>query len=190
MKPINTDAMGKSKFQAAIEFTKNLFTTGAFTETSRGVEVEICAHLPTGPNKIVVEFGMGYGNITREILSRLAPDSKLYAFEVNAEFCKTVKDENLDERLVVVNDSAENMNQHIEGQVDGFISSIPFTFIPKEVGDQIIRASYEKLNPGCYFSQVLYSAFHFKRFEKVFDESSKKVLKNIPLEFIYHCKKR
>lgn len=182
--------MQNRKLRNAIQLAKNLFTTGAFKETSRGVELEICARLPQGPGKVVVEYGMGHGNITREILSRLAPDAKLYAFEVNAEFCQVVKDEIRDERLVIVNDSAENLGKHVATPVDGFISSIPFTFIPKETGDQIIRLSYEKLNQGCYFSQVLYSGFHFKRFEKVFDESSKKVLKNIPMEYIYHCRKK
>ncbi|MBK8493513.1 MAG: methyltransferase domain-containing protein [Saprospirales bacterium] len=181
--------MGKTKLQTAIQFTKNLFTTGAFTETSRGVELEICTKLPQGPNKVVVEFGMGHGNITKEILRKISPDSKVYSFEVNPEFCEYVKNEIKDKRLVVVNDSAENMSKHIEGMVDAFISSIPFTFIPKEVGDEIIRLSFESTNPGGYFSQVLYSGFHFKRFEKVYDECHMKVLRNIPLEFIYHCKK-
>lgn len=179
-----------SKLQTAIQFTKNLFTTGAFTETSRGVEVEICSKLPAGANKVIVEFGMGHGNITREILSKVSKDSKVYSFEVNKDFCEYVEKEIKDPRLVVVNDAAENMDKYVKGPVDAFISSIPFTFIPKEVGDEIIRLSYEKLNSGCYFSQVLYSGFHFRRFEKIFDESIKKVLVNIPLEFIYHCKKQ
>jgi len=183
--------MAKRKLQTAIEFTKNLFTTGAFAETSRAVELEICEHIPREPGKVVVEYGMGYGNITREILSRLAPDARLYAFEVNADFCKAVKDAIPDQRLVIVNDSAENLHKHVKEPVHGFVSSIPFTFIPKETGDRIIRDAYEKLASGGYFSQVLYSAFHFKRFERVFDECSKKGLKgHIPKEYIYHCRKR
>jgi phospholipid N-methyltransferase len=159
-------------------------------ETSRGVELEICRQLPAGSGKIIVEYGLGHGNITREILRRIAPDSRLYSFEVNMEFCDYVKEHIPDDRLVVVNDSAANLSDHVPGRVDAFVSSIPFTLIPKEVGDEIIRLSYEKLAPGGYFSQVLYSAFHFSRFEKVFDECGKKMLLHLPPEFIYHCGKK
>jgi phospholipid N-methyltransferase len=182
--------MEKTRLQTAIQFAKNLFTTGAFMETSRGVELEICRHLPAGPGKVIVEYGLGHGNISREILRRIAPDSRLYSFEVNEEFCEYVKDHIRDERLVVVNDSAANLPAHVPGRVDAFVSSIPFTLLPREVGDEIIRLSYEKLAPGGYFSQVLYSAFHFSRFERVFDECGKKMLWHLPPEFIYHCGKK
>lgn len=182
--------MKKTKLQTAIQFAKNLFTTGAFMETSRGVELEICRHLPAGPGKVIVEYGLGHGNISREILTRIAPDSRLYCFEVNKEFCDYVKEHIRDERLVVVNDSAANLSAHVPGPVDAFVSSIPFTLIPKEVGDEIIRLSYEKLAHGGCFSQVLYSGFHFKRFENVFDDCSKKMLLHLPPEFIYHCRKK
>ena len=79
--------MQNRKLRNAIQLAKNLFITGAFKETSRGVELEICARLPQGPGKVVVEYGMGHGNITREILSRLAPDvyERLMARRLRAE---------------------------------------------------------------------------------------------------------
>jgi phospholipid N-methyltransferase len=182
--------MENTRLQTAIKFARNLFTTGAFMETSRGVELEICRHLPAGAGKVIVEYGLGHGNISREILSRIAPDSRLYSFEVNKEFCDYVKEHIHDERLVVVNDSAANLAAHVPGAVDAFVSSIPFTFLPRELGDEIIRLSYEKLASGGYFSQVLYSGFHFRRFKNVFDESGMKLVWHLPLEFIYHCRKK
>lgn len=181
--------MEKSKLQTAVQFAKNLFTTGAFMETSRGVELEICRHLPSGPGKTIVEYGLGHGNISREILRRIAPDSRLFSFEVHGEFCDYVKKSITDERLTVINDSAANLAAHVPGPVDAFVSSIPFTFLPRELGDEIIRLSYEKLSPGGCFSQVLYSGFHFNRFKKVFDDCSMKLVWHFPVEFIYHCRK-
>ncbi|MCB0578846.1 MAG: methyltransferase domain-containing protein [Phaeodactylibacter sp.] len=182
--------MNFKKLKTTFEFTKNLFTTGALTETSRGVEIEICSRLPEGEHKVIVEYGMGHGNITREILKHISPASKVYAFEVNEKFCRHVREEIQDDRLIIINDSAEHVKKRVEEEaVDGFIASIPFTFLSNEVGAKIIRDSYEMLAPGGYYSQVLYTRFNYKKFTRIFDECSITKIPNIPTEYIYHCRK-
>ena len=74
------------KIKTSIAFAKNLFVTGAITETSRETEVEICKYIPKGENKIIVEFGMGHGNITKEILNNISSTSKVSA-HVRRAFC-------------------------------------------------------------------------------------------------------
>ncbi|MCB0549416.1 MAG: methyltransferase domain-containing protein [Phaeodactylibacter sp.] len=183
--------MNLKKLKTTFEFTKNLFTTGAISETSREVEVEICSKLPKGDDKVIVEYGMGHGNITREILKHISPTSKLYAFEVNEKFCQHVKEEIQDGRLAIINDSAEHVKALIqEEKVDAFIASIPFTFLSKEVSQKIIRDSYDMLVPNGYYSQVLYTKFNYKKFVQVFDECSITKIPNIPTEYIYHCLKK
>ncbi|RMG80833.1 MAG: methyltransferase domain-containing protein [Bacteroidetes bacterium] len=183
--------MTKSKLDTAIDFAKNLFTTGAVFQTSRKTEREICTRLSREPRKIFVEFGMGHGNITRQVLKTIAPDAKLYTFEINPEFCEYVARTLRDDRLVIVNDGAENLLKHLEGQrVAGFVSSIPFTFFAKEKRLAILRQTYDVLEPGGVFSQVLYSKFHYKIFDQVFDEADVRKISTIPLEYIYHCRKR
>ena len=181
--------MGK-KLATSIQYIKNILTTGAVGQTSREVELEICAHLPRDENRIIVEYGMGLGNITLEVLNTISPSSKLYAFEVNKEFCEKARKQIDDQRLIIINSGAETLTDHIQHPVDGFISSIPFSFFSKEVSDQIIQSSYDLLKGGCYFSQVLLTKFNFKKFTKVFDECEMIRLGNIPVEFIYHCRKR
>jgi len=179
----------RQKLKTTLAFTKNLFTTGAFTETSRNVEIEICRYLPKDDHKVVVEFGMGHGNITKEILANLAPNSKLYAFEVKKEFCDHVRDSIKDDRLVIINDGAENMKQHIQEEVHAVIASIPFSFFSKEKGLGIIQDAYDQLAEGYYYSQVLYTKFNFKKFEQVFEDCEMKRLAHFPTEYIYHCRK-
>lgn len=180
--------MGK-KLSTSIRYIKNILTTGAVGQTSREVELEICSHLPRDENRIIVEFGMGLGNITLEVLNTISPTSKLYAFEVNKEFCEYARKSIKDDRLVIINSGAETLKEFINQPVDGFISSIPFSFFSKEVSDEIINSSYELLKEGSYFSQVLLTKFNFKKFTKVFDECKMIRLGNIPVEFIYHCRK-
>ncbi len=178
-----------NKLKTSIAFTKNLFVTGAITETSRNTEIEICKYIPKGENKIIVEFGMGHGNITREILNSISLTSKVYSFEVNKSFCEKVKSEISDSRLIIINDGAENIKKHINENVDSVIGSIPFSFFSKEKGIGIIQDAYDKLVNNAYFSQVLYTKYNFKKFQQIFNKCSIKSIKHTPTEYVYHCKK-
>jgi len=181
----------KQKIKTTIEFTKNLFTTGAFKETSRNVEVEICRHISKDKDVVVVEFGMGHGNITKEILNNISPNSKVYAFEVKKEFCEHVQKTIDDKRLIIINDGAENMKAHVKEDVHSVIASIPFSFFSKEKGLAIIQDAYDVLVDGAFYSQVLYTRFNFKKFKTIFDECNiMKLPNNFPTEYIYHCKKK
>lgn len=179
----------KQKLKTSLAFAKNIFVTGAFSETSKKVEREICRYVPSEENKVVVEFGVGHGNITRAILDKMGPGSRLYAFEVNAEFCAHVRKAIPDERLILVNDGAENLKKHVQEEVHAVISSIPFSFFSEEKGIQIIQDAYDLLAPGAYFSQVLYTRFNFKKFQRVFDQCEMKTIPNIPIEYLYYCRK-
>ena len=74
------------KLKISFAFAKNLFVTGTVTEFSKESSLEICKYLPKETNKVIVEFGMWHGSITRQILMNIALGSKLYAFEVKKVF--------------------------------------------------------------------------------------------------------
>ena len=179
----------KQKLKTSFEFSKNLFTTGAITETSRRVEVEITKYIPENRDVIVLEFGMGHGNITQTILNKITPNSKLYSFEVKQDFCEHVDNLIQDSRLKIINDGAENMKKYITQNVDSVISSIPFTFFSNEKGMGIIKDAYDVLGEGSYYNQVLYTKFNFKKFQKIFDDCELIKFNNLPPEYIYHCLK-
>ncbi|MFH4966735.1 hypothetical protein V8G61_00910 [Gaetbulibacter sp. M240] len=177
------------KLKTAFAFAKNIFETGAITETSREVEIDICKHLSNAKGKVFVEFGIGHGNITQEILNSISHTSKLYAFEVNKEFCEHVRETITDERLIVINDGAEQVKKYVKGPVSGVVSSIPFSFFSNEKAKIILENAYELLENESYFSQVLYTKFNFKKFQMVFDECKLTSNKKLLTEYIYHCKK-
>jgi len=179
-----------SKFKTALAFSKNVLTTGALFQTSRKVEIEISKKLTANGDIVVAEFGMGHGNITQEILNRLGPNSKLYSFEVNPEFCEVVRKNITDKRLIIVNKGAEELNTVISEDLDHIVSSIPFTIFSKDLRKQILDISYQKLKSQGTFSQVLYSKVMKKKFEMVFDQMEEKVISKIPPEFVYHWYKK
>lgn len=177
------------KLKTSIEFAKNILVTGAITETSRKVEIEICKHLPKEENKIIVEFGIGHGNITREILNTISPSSRLYAFEVNKKFCHYVQQEILDDRLIIINDGAENIDNYLKEDIDGVISSIPFSLFSNNKSQKIIDNTYNLMKDTTYFSQVLLARFNFKKFQSIFKKSHIISLKGRLAEHIIHCEK-
>lgn len=179
----------KQKVKTSLAFTKNLFTTGAIRETTNLVEIEVCKHLPTDKTINVVEFGIGHGNITKKILEKISPESKLYAFEVNKQFCEHVRENIKDDRLIIINDGAQNIKDHIEFKIDFVIATIPFSFFSKEKAAAIIQGSYDLLKDGGYYSQALYTKFNFKKFQKVFSNAELIQVNKLPPEYVYHCQK-
>ncbi len=177
------------KLKTTIAFTKNLLITGALTESSREVELEICKYVPKEEHKVIVEFGMGHGNITYEILKTISPNSKLYAFEVKKSFCEHVRNSISDNRLIIINDGAQNIKKYISEDVHSIVASIPFSFFSKEKGLKIIQDAHDLLVNNSYYSQFLYTKFNFKKFQQIFEQCEIKMLKNLPPEYIYHCKK-
>lgn len=177
------------KLKTSIEFTKSLLTTGAFKETSRKVEIEITSLLPRDENRTIVEFGIGHGNITREILRVIHPTSQLYAFEVKEEFCEYVAQEIKDPRLTIINDGAEKLLEYVEPPVHGIVSSLPLTLFPKDLRRYLLQNTYEALAEGAYFNQVLYTKVHDKTLRKYFDKVTMVRFLNIPMEYVYHCQK-
>lgn len=180
--------MKSSRLRTAIQLAKNIRTTGALYQTSKKVEREIGSKLSDQEGGIFVEFGLGHGNITKATLNRISSTSKLYSFEVNPEFCEHVSALIKDDRLVIINDGAENIAKHISDPVDGIVSSIPITIFPKELQDSIFSSAYIALKSGAYFSQILYSN-RKKMFQPHFDEVEIKRLINLPLEYIHHCRR-
>jgi phospholipid N-methyltransferase len=176
------------KLKTAFEFTKNLKITGALYETSKKVENEISKNVLSDTPQIIVEFGAGHGNITRAILNKMNPNSILYAFELHTEFCDVLTKIE-DKRLRVINASAQYVDAYVTEKVDCIISSIPFSFIPDEVLDDILKKSHLILSDTGTISQVLYSAYHIKKYKKYFSKVSYKILWSIPPEFIYLSKK-
>lgn len=175
-----------NKLKTAIEYAKNILTTGAISETSPKTEEEITSKIGHD-SKIVVELGMGHGNITKAILRRLPQNGTLYAFEVNEKFCELVKETIIDPRLHVINDSAENLALHVSEEADNIISSLPLTIINKETEQSILLAGKNKLKASGIYSQILYNKNKKKKFSKYYNVVNITRVVAFPLQFIYHC---
>ena len=177
----------KNTLKTAISFTKNLLTVGAFKETKPATVKEMCSKIDSSKKTKIVEFGMGHGNMTREILNSISEDSELISFEINPEFCSYVEKNINDSRLHVVNDSALNFRKYVLDEVDNFIISIPFTFLKDEDAIELVKLCFDSLTENGYYSQVVYNP---KTLLKAIGDRTfeKKVVKALIKEKIYHIK--
>lgn len=99
--------------------------------------------------RVIVEYGPGIGNVTREMLRRLRPDGVLIALELNPEFVQYMKGEYHDPRLHIVHASAAEVGTVLASlgleRADYIVSGIPFTTIPDAVRRQIMTESLRVL---------------------------------------------
>ncbi len=143
-------------------------------------------------DKVIVELGAGDGVITKHILSRIAPDAVLFAFEINPDLCKIISKIN-DPRLILVNADAQTMEQHLNAHgydhADHIISAIPFLNIPEEITTQILNKSQQILKDQGLFIQMHYAKTITHLYRQVFDEVHiDYVPVNIPPGYVFKCK--
>jgi len=182
--------MGAAQFlKTALSFTKHIRTTGAFAETSRFVEQEMIVDVDPQRPQLIVEFGAGHGNITRAILARMHPQSRLVSFEIEPDFLPELR-KLRDPRLQLENRSAGEVVEIVGlEQVDCVVSAIPVTIMPVALRRAILMEAQRAMKPGTTLRQVLYSR---RRgiFEHAFEVTACKLVMNVPPAFIHVCEKQ
>jgi phosphatidylethanolamine/phosphatidyl-N-methylethanolamine N-methyltransferase len=144
---------------------------------------------------VVVELGPGDGVITRFLLQRMRPDTRLLLFEVNEVFIKKIRAAFDDSRLTIIHDSAENMGAHFRElgieAVDYFVSAIPFTSLPEALTARITCRCNHWLRAGGLFIQFHYSPLLLPFYRRVFGNAAVELVTlNIPPAIVISCEKR
>ena len=79
----------------------------------------------------------------------------LCAVEINKDFVDYLNKVIIDERLKVVHDGAQNLNEIVKQQgwesADAVISGMPFSTLPKNIAQEIIQSVYDSLKPSGLF---------------------------------------
>ncbi len=171
-------------------FFKERKQVGAVAPSSRFLVKKMCNKIDFETARVIIELGPGTGVFTKEILDRASNDSKIFVFELNQDFCKILEAKFNDDRIILVNDSAEKMQailkSHGLDEADAIISSLPLTVIPEPVKSNILKAAYQILKPKGIYVQYQYSLNAKKLIESHFGKLNMKFsLINIPPAFIY-----
>jgi len=176
----------------ARNFLKYPQMLGSVIPSSPFLVNQLLARFDWGRASVVVEYGPGIGNITREILKRMRPDAILVAIELNADFVRFLRAEIDDPRLRVVEGSALDIRETLARlhlpMADYVISGIPFSTIPPQCRTDILRESREMLRSDgamlvYQFRRTIlpYLKRHFGRVQEDF------AFLNILPARIFHC---
>lgn len=127
---------------------------GSVIPSSRFMERNIVEYMDVPSARLIVEFGPGTGGTTRAVLKAMSPDAKLLCIELNQDFIPILQ-EIKDPRLIVHNGDVERLPEILQeyglDQPDAVFSGIPFSTIPEEKADTILRQVYKSLSPGGRF---------------------------------------
>ena len=139
--------------------------------------------------RTVVEFGVGTGVYTEEILKRLHPEGTFLAFEIEPDLASAVAARLKDPRLRVINDSAEHVDYYLEGaKADYIVSSVPFTSLPVDVRRSLLEAARGALAPDGQMLVLQYSTTVLPDLERTFATIRRRFSPlNIPPAFLFAC---
>ena len=139
--------------------------------------------------RTVVEFGIGTGVYTSEILKRLHPEATFLAFEIDPDLASAAAARLEDPRLRVINDSAENVENYLEGaKADFIISSVPFTSLPGDMRHSLLDAARDALAPGGQMLVLQYSTTVLPDLQRLFPSIRRRLSPlNIPPAFLFAC---
>lgn len=180
----------KDKVLFIKKFVTEPRTIGSVTPSSPQLAASMVSKVNWSTVKTVAEFGAGTGVMTKVILERMKPGTKLYVFEIEDELRKLLSGETgLDiygdaSRLpqVLKNDGLE--------KVDLIVSSLPFAVLPHHVTQSILYGISSTLSDSGNLVAFQYSLHMRHSFMRIFDDIRIRfVMMNIPPAFVYDCRK-
>jgi len=136
-------------------FIKHPKMLGSLIPSSRFLVNHVLAEVDWAHARVFLEYGPGVGTFTTEILRRMRPDALLIAMETNADFVRFLRRRVHDERLHVIHGSAADADAALGrlalSHADYVISGIPYTTMPPEVRERILRKTHSVLHPNGAF---------------------------------------
>jgi phospholipid N-methyltransferase len=159
MQPIDARTMkvrsSEKPAGAALLFVRNFLRhprmLGSIVPSSRFLVRRLLAQIDWSRARVIVEYGPGVGVVTGQILRNMRPDAVLIVIETNPEFVAFLRSAIVDERLKVVEGSADNVVEILRDfgytGADYIVSGIPFsTMAPRHeyragAGRRICRVS-------------------------------------------------
>ncbi len=140
---------------------RSLGPTASVVPSSRFLAGALTKPIDFQHARIILELGPGTGPITKAILSRMHPEAKLLAVDINAAFIEHLRAACPDPRLIPVCGSATDLRRlfaaHNLGPADAVVSSLGLTAMSPEMRGAILRQIGECFSPGAVMTQFQYA---------------------------------
>jgi phospholipid N-methyltransferase len=170
-------------------FAANPRQVGAVLPTSRRAVRDMLDLADVPAADLVVELGAGTGVQTGEILERLKPGARLIALEIDPKLVELLAARYDDPRLQVVCDSAENVQDHLDGATaDVLVCALPFTSLPPTLRRRILDALPLIVGDSGVAVVIQYSPLIEGELRKRFPSVRRRLsLLNVPPAFLFAC---
>lgn len=176
------------------KFLKYRSRVGCFTPSSPQMAREACRHVDSSRPQVILELGAGTGAVTKEIIRKKHPQSRLIAVELDPDFAKVLRDSTRPQDVEIVVADVKDLPQILEGkgiaQIDLIISCLPTPSLPKSTLATVHRLAQTHGSSGWYtqltfFPFALYAKFYKRLFGHV---EYHVVAANVPPGGAYHCR--
>jgi phospholipid N-methyltransferase len=138
-----------------LEFLRAPKQIGSVVPSSAFLERRLVRVGAVSRARTVVELGPGTGGTTQALLQALPADGRLLAIELDRRFAQMVSAEIDDPRFIAHLGSAEHIADALAAYdlpaPDVIVSGIPFSTMPRHVGENVLRAVRAALAPGGRF---------------------------------------
>ncbi len=184
----------KRDIQERIRFFRSFLAhprqVGAVLPTSRWAVRDMLDMANFAEARYVAELGAGTGVYTGEILKRLRADADFLAFEIDPNLVATLRERFDDPRIRIINDSAENIENYLNGaKADIIVSAIPFTSLPEDAKENVFKAAARALAPEGVMVQIQYSTMLQRDLTRRFASVRRRLSPlNVPPAFLYACR--
>jgi phospholipid N-methyltransferase len=172
-------------------FLKHPKMLGSLIPSSRFLVNHVLSQVDWNRARVFLEYGPGVGTFTTEILRRMRPDAVLVALETNTDFVRFLRAKLQDDRLHVVHGSAADARAVLARlqleRADYVISGIPYTTMPPDLRESILRTTHEVLDPSGAFLVYQFTRAVLPYLQQVFGSVSQEFepLNVMPAQLFY-----
>jgi phosphatidylethanolamine/phosphatidyl-N-methylethanolamine N-methyltransferase len=183
------------------QFLRRPAVTGAVAPSSAALARRMVERVDFQTATVIVEYGLGTGVFTREVICRLRPDAAFLAFELNKELVAVVR--RRFPEVLIYHDSAARIEHYLRlngrDHIDAVIGGLPWASFPDHLQDEILEPTIRLLRKGGTFSTFAYlhglglpAGVRLRRqlksrFSRV--EISPVTWRNMPPAIVYWCTK-
>ncbi len=178
------------------KFFQHGTTIASFAPSSRFLARKILKGIDYESARCIVELGAGTGPITKELVSRVRPHTRLVIVERDPDFCKRLRTRfAYAPNAEIIEGDAAHIDQLLADRgithVDHIVSGLPLPSFPAEVRDAIIASSARALGEHGTFRQLTYMPLVYWQFYRGYfeDVQFQLVPLNIPPAGVYVCLK-
>jgi phospholipid N-methyltransferase len=174
------------------KFLRHGTSIASFAPSSRFIARALLKGIDFEKARCIIELGAGTGPITKVLLQRARPHTKVVVIEREPDFCTRLR-QRFPGADIVQADAAQLDDLLAErgiAQADHVISGLPLPSFPADLRDSIIAASVSKLAPEGTFRQITAMPWvYYRLYRRYFtDVRFKLVPLNLPPGGVYICR--